>query len=75
MFKEGMKDGKGVWKKSGAEENTNSYEGEYFQDMKHGSGEFRWQTGGFYKGNYHYDVKQGFGVMTWTDGSVYKGCW
>jgi hypothetical protein len=42
MFKEGMKDGKGVWKKSGAEENTNSYEGEYFQDMKHGSGEFRW---------------------------------
>lgn len=43
--------------------------------MKHGQGEFRWQTGGYYKGKYHYDIKQGFGVMTWADGSVYKGCW
>ena len=43
--------------------------------MKHGLGEFRWQTGGFYRGRYVHDLKEGFGEMTWGDGSVYKGNW
>lgn len=47
-----MKSGKGIWKKSGAEQNTNTYEGEYFEDKKHGLGEFRWATGGHYIGYY-----------------------
>jgi hypothetical protein len=29
MFNNGMKHGKGLWKKSGVEANTNQYEGEY----------------------------------------------
>ena len=43
--------------------------------MKHGYGEFHWQTGSIYKGHYHQDVKQGFGEMFWADGSIYKGFW
>ena len=64
-----------VWKKNGAEEITNTYEGEYHQDMKHGFGEFRWASGGYYKGNYDYDVKKGYGEMYWADGSIYRGQW
>jgi hypothetical protein len=70
-----MKEGKGLWKKSATEENTNTYEGAYVKDMKHGEGEFRWQTGGYYKGKYENDVKSGYGMMTWADGSIYKGTW
>ena len=70
-----MKEGKGVWKKSGTEEVTNTYEGEYVQDMKHGQGEFRWATGGYYKGRYEHDVKVGYGEMYWADGSIYRGSW
>ena len=68
-----MKEGKGVWKKSGSDEVTNTYEGEYHQDMKHGHGEFRWASGGYYKGNYEDDVKKGYGEMYWADGSIYRG--
>lgn len=70
-----MKEGKGVWKKSGSDEVTNTYEGEYHQDMKHGMGEFRWASGGYYKGRYEFDVKMGYGEMYWADGSIYRGQW
>lgn len=70
-----MKSGKGIWKKSGAEQNTNTYEGEYFEDKKHGLGEFRWATGGHYIGYYLNDVKAGYGEMFWADGSIYRGTW
>ena len=43
--------------------------------MKHGTGEFRWASGGYYKGNYTYDKKQGYGEMYWADGSIYRGAW
>lgn len=70
-----MKQGKGVWKKSATDEQTNMYEGEYHQDMKHGLGEFRWASGGFYRGGYHNDIKTGYGEMYWADGSIYRGQW
>ena len=70
-----MKEGKGVWKKSGTDEATNTYEGEYHQDMKHGHGEFRWASGGYYKGFYQNDVKKDYGEMYWADGSIYRGLW
>ena len=70
-----MKQGKGVWKKNSQEAVTNTYEGEYFQDMKHGMGEFRWASGGHYKGQYQHDIKCGFGEMHWADGSMYRGQW
>ena len=70
-----MKEGKGVWKKSGTDDVTNTYEGEYHQDMKHGQGEFRWASGGYYKGMYELDAKRGYGEMYWADGSIYRGSW
>ena len=75
IFKDGKKQGKGVWKKSIEVENTNIYEGEYVQDMKHGQGEFRWSTGGLYTGAYKDDLKCGYGEMSWADGCTYKGTW
>lgn len=74
MFKDGMKEGKGIWRKSD-EPDSNMYEGEYHLDMKHGFGEFRWSTGGFYRGGYQEDIKTGYGEMYWVDGSIYKGTW
>lgn len=32
------------------QKNTNVYEGEYHDDIKHGYGEFKWATGGHYRG-------------------------
>jgi hypothetical protein len=70
-----MKCGKGVWKKSDVDPVTNTYEGEYLDDKKHGLGEFKWASGGYYRGNYFNDVKTGYGEMYWADGSTYKGTW
>ena len=55
--------------------NSNTYEGEYFLDKKHGFGEFKWESGNYYKGNYKEDQRHGYGEMFWTDGSSYKGEW
>lgn len=50
----GRKEGKGVWKKveyKGPERGKcNLYEGEYLEDMKHGHGQFTWESGNYYKG-------------------------
>ena len=68
-----MKEGKGVWKKSGSDEVTNTYEGEYLQDMKHGQGEFRWASGGYYKGHYEMGIVTGHGKLICDTGEVYVG--
>ena len=70
-----MKQGKGVWKKSGTDHSTNTYEGEYLDDKKHGQGEFKWASGGNYRGGYQHDIKTGYGEMYWADGSIYRGTW
>lgn len=36
VFRDGKKQGKGIWKKTQDEDATNLYEGEYLDDMKHG---------------------------------------
>lgn len=54
---------------------TNQYEGQYFNDKKHGVGFFEWESGNTYAGNYKADERSGFGVMRWTDGSIYLGMW
>lgn len=78
-FVNGMKHGKGKWKKAASDPDKkqafNQYEGYYYQDKKHGYGEFTWESGNKYAGNYHDDDRQGYGIMQWTDGSVYKGHW
>lgn len=70
-----MKHGYGVWKKSRTDPNTNYYQGEYLDDLKHGQGEFYWASGGHYVGGYVHDFKHGYGMVTWADGSYFKGTW
>ena len=74
-FKNGLKHGKGKWRKDINEASSNSYEGEYQYDKKHGFGVFSWHSGNQYKGNYYEDERHGYGEMYWIDGSVYKGNW
>lgn len=37
-FVEGLKNGKGIWKKNHDDPNSNKYEGAYLDDKKHGQG-------------------------------------
>lgn len=67
--------GKGVWRKLDSDPNSDTYEGEYLDDKKHGFGEFKWASGGYYRGNYYNDLKTGYGEMYWQDGSIYRGNW
>ena len=54
---------------------SNSYEGDYLMDRKHGWGYFEWESGNSYRGRYEADERHGFGEMRWTDGSIYRGSW
>lgn len=54
---------------------SNTYEGEYYNDVKQGEGIFRWASGNVYVGSYKNDERDGQGEMTWTDGSKYIGEW
>lgn len=67
----GLKQGKGKWQKDANDYTSNQYEGEYYQDKKHGMGTFNWKSGNIYKGHYVTDERDGIGEMTWTDGSIY----
>ena len=74
-FKEGMKHGRGEWKKVANSTKCNRFEGFYAYDKKNGQGTFTWESGNIYNGNYVNDERHGYGEMYWTDGSVYKGEW
>ena len=41
--------------------NNNIYEGDYFNDKKHGFGVFTWASGNIYKGDYKDDERNGNG--------------
>lgn len=43
--------------------------------MKHGQGQFKWESGNMYKGSYYQDQRHGYGELFWVDGTVYKGEW
>ncbi len=43
--------------------------------MKHGHGQFKWESGNYYIGEYKNDKRHGYGEMHWIDGSIYKGDW
>ena len=43
--------------------------------MKHGQGQFNWESGNYYVGGYYMDKRHGYGEMFWKDGSYYKGDW
>jgi hypothetical protein len=74
-FKEGLKHGKGKWKKQQNVTPCNQYDGEYAQDRKNGYGVFTWESGNVYRGSYLDDERDGYGEMFWTDGSIYQGEW
>ncbi len=74
-FYKGKKQGKGKWKQSKNQINCNTYDGDYFQDQKHGQGVYTWASGNIYKGDYNDDERPGNGQMLWTDGSMYEGEW
>ena len=74
-FREGLKHGKGKWKKQQNVTPCNQYDGEYGQDRKNGYGVFTWESGNVYKGGYVDDERDGYGEMFWTDGSIYQGEW
>lgn len=81
QFKGGMRNGKGRWVKylnkaiQKMDKVCFSYEGEYVNDKKQGSGVFRWPSGNYYIGNFLNDYRHGYGEMYWVDGSYYKGHW
>jgi hypothetical protein len=72
---DGLKEGKGTWRKHKDDLKSNRYTGGYLHDKKHGYGEFYWMSGNIYKGNYVNDERDGFGEMYFTDGTIYKGDW
>jgi hypothetical protein len=74
-FLNGLKHGKGRWKSARDVANVNHYDGDYFNDKKHGYGIFTWASGNTYKGEYFEDERHGTGEMSWTDGTRYIGDW
>ncbi len=79
MFNNGLKEGKGKWKKKSTSEEVtarcNMYDGDYALDKKNGWGTFEWESGNKYQGQYTNDERHGYGEMYWIDGSIYKGEW
>ena len=69
----GEKSGKGKLVLS----NEDEYCGSFAQDEKHGSGEFKWVTGGLagytYIGSFHKGELQGAGVLSSSSGDSYDG--
>ena len=53
-----MKHGNGKWKSSKTNK-CSHYEGQYFEDKKHGLGVFTWASGNVYKGSYVDDERHG----------------
>lgn len=49
--------GKGIWRKYEKDPASDTYDGEYLNDKKHGYGKFKWQSGGQYTGYYANDLK------------------
>jgi len=51
------------------------YEGEYWQDHKHGEGTFIWPDGSFFCGQWVDGKKQGDGSYTNSEGLARQGRW
>ena len=49
------------------------YEGEWLDEKKHGTGEYRYVDGTLYTGEWYRGQRQGFGTLVAPDGSSYEG--
>ncbi len=54
---------------------TRVYEGEWENDLKHGSGLEVLSNGNRYDGHFLNGKPEGVGTFTWTNGEVYEGEW
>ena len=54
---------------------TARYEGEFRENLRHGSGLYVLPNGSTYDGQWQNGAMNGRGVFTWPDGSVYDGDW
>ncbi len=71
-FVNGHYHGKGVLKTG----NNFVYDGYFFENVRHGTGELREiNVGRYYKGEWHQNKRHGYGLQQFSDGSVYEGDW
>ncbi|ULL13584.1 hypothetical protein DVH26_03450 [Paenibacillus sp. H1-7] len=52
-----------------------SYQGEWHNGMKQGTGVYRWSDGTKYTGQWSRDVEHGFGEKQYANGDTYRGEW
>jgi len=64
----GLKHGYGHLRTDGS-----SYDGEFFEDEKHGVGEMTWDDGRRYRGHFKNGKFHGAAVVSWSDGRMYAG--
>lgn len=51
------------------------YEGEWYEDKKHGTGTYYYSNGSVYSGDFINDTPHGYGEFKKGDDKVYKGFW
>ena len=75
-FENGKRQGFGIYT-YGLNDATNalSYVGYFEDNLKSGSGTFKWTTGSKYVGEFKYDLRNGYGTQFFSDGSRYQGNW
>jgi len=69
-FVGGVRVGRGLMKYT----DGSSYDGDWKDDKRHGSGKLQ-STVGVYEGDWKADCREGKGVMKFTNGDVYDGHW
>jgi MORN repeat len=55
--------------------NSEVYEGQWHEGLKHGQGTRTWSSGEKYEGGWKENKRQGYGIQTYVDGSTYEGGW
>ena len=54
---------------------SEEYDGDWFEDLMHGQGTYKFTSGNQYTGSWEKGLMQGVGKMTYNDGTSYEGQW